>query len=85
MRFCGTDPSTTNEKANDYAKRRAVPFLRGVRGLPEPEGRHDATRMELVLPTMWLALQAANETNLQSHSVPIVINEEVWQYAPGMT
>lgn len=74
----------TNEKANDYAKRRAVPFLRGVRGLPEPEGRHDATRMELVLPTMWLALQAANETNLQSHSVPIVINEEVWQYAPGM-
>jgi hypothetical protein len=44
----------TNEKANDYAKRRAVPFRRGVRGVPEPEGRHDATRMELVLPTMWL-------------------------------
>src|SRR2546421_484799 len=33
---------------------------------------------------MWLAIQAANETNLQGFPVPFIINEELWEWAPSM-
>lgn len=80
----------TDEQAKDYAERRA-------RKLIETNGatahllreqrqrdRHKIRTTELHFPNMWMVFQGANEGNLQSHSVPMLINEELWQWDAGM-
>jgi len=80
----------TEKQADAYAQRRAMKFLRACPIVAERIAkaqlinRHDIGKTELRLGNMWLAIQAANETNLQSHSVPVVINEELWEWRPSM-
>src|SRR6185503_16637142 len=70
----------TNDWATDYAKRRAIPLLTNcpeiVKQLDKIH-RHKKGKKEIHFPSMWMAIQGANQANLQTHSVPIVINEEL--------
>jgi len=81
----------TEKQADAYAQRRAMRFLKNCNPRLAERieqarviNRHDIGKTEIRLGNMWLAIQAANETNLQSHSVPIVINEELWEWRPAM-
>lgn len=81
----------TEKQADAYAQRRAMRFLKGCNPQLAERieqarviNRHDIGKTEIRLGNMWLAIQAANETNLQSHSVPVVINEELWEWRPAM-
>ena len=77
----------TEEWAEDYAKRRATPLLNNCPGIAaklDKIHRHKKGKKEIHFPSMWLAIQGAHPSNLQTHSVPICINEELWQWEQGM-
>jgi phage terminase large subunit GpA len=77
----------TEEQAEDWAKRRAIPLLNNCPGIAaklEKIHRHKKGKKEIHFPSMWLSIQGAHPSNLQSHSVPFVINDELWQFEQGM-
>ena len=77
----------TEEQAEDWSKRRATPLLNNCPGIAAQLGkihRHKKGKKEIHFASMWLSIQGANESNLQSHGAPNIINDEVWQFEPGM-
>jgi len=77
----------TEEWAEDYAKRRAVPLLNNCPDIIAQLDKihaHKKSKKEIHFPSMWLAIQGAHPSNLQTHSVPFVINEELWSWEQGM-
>jgi len=78
------------DQASHYADRRAGPLLNACPRIAErmqmvrQDNRHKIKRCELLFPAMWLAIQGANLRNLQTHSVPMIINEEIWEWADGL-
>jgi len=80
----------TDEQAKNYADRRAMKLFRhcsATRRRLEDAAKRDRFKVravEILFHDMTLVVQGANEGNLQSHSVPFIINEELWQWNPGM-
>ncbi len=80
----------TDDEAKNYAERRLMPLLEenaatGGRILEARHiNRHKVRSVQIIFSNMWLVLQGANKGNLQSHSVPVLFNEELWDWARGM-
>ncbi len=77
----------TDEQADNYAGRRAIPLLEHCPPIAarfDKLLRHDKRKNEIRFGNMWFAIQGAHERNLQTHSVPWVINEELWEWDQGM-
>lgn len=80
----------TDEWAKNWAKRRLMklfhapgPVADRIQGVRE-QNRHNATTTEILFGDMFIAVQGANESNLQSFPVPFIYNEELWEWAPSM-
>jgi Phage terminase large subunit (GpA) len=71
--------------AEDHARDRAIPVMKGCRDLqsilprdPRKMGLHGAE-----FPHMTVYIQGATPSELQSKSIMLLINDELWRWAPG--
>ena len=76
----------TDDKSKDFAEFRLMPMLERCEPLRcyFPTNRHKRRTTTILFNHMFLVVQgAATPSNLQSLSVAIQINEEVWLYPKG--
>lgn len=77
----------TDDAALDYGNRRAMPLFEACPPIAQKFSsihRHKKRKNEILFGPMFIALQGANKRNLQSHSVPFIINDELWEWDVGM-
>ncbi len=77
----------TDQDAKDHAQMRITPMLEGCPLIRDlfPENRHKKLKTQIFFQLMWLLLQGANQSNLQSKSVRYLVNDELahWR-VPGL-
>lgn len=68
------------EAADEYAEQRLMPAIKANPGTARllPANRSKVRKNEIVFAHMAIKVQSANKNNVQSKSVPWVLNDEVW-------
>lgn len=76
----------TDDDAKDFARERFNPILDRCDGIREklPVEKGTRSTCAVSMPDMFLLIQGANVSNLQSKSIRWQFNDEVWLWKPGL-